>query len=59
MKDKQKKKDNLKLVGIILLIIGLLIIFIVAISGFNSFSLNIDVINTPSIFKYAPVFLES
>ena len=52
MKDKQKKNDNLKLVGIILLIIGLLLIFIVAISGSNSFSLNIDVINTPSIFKY-------
>ena len=52
MKDKQKKNDNLKSVGFILLIVGLLIIFIVAISGSNSFSLNIDVINTPSIFKY-------
>ena len=52
MKDKQKKNDNLKSVGIILLIIGLLLIFIVAISGSNSFSLNVEVINTPSIFKY-------
>ena len=52
MKDNQKKNDNLKLIGIILLIVGLLLIFIVAISGSNSFSLNVDVINTPSIFKY-------
>ena len=52
MKDKNNKNIHLREIGYVSFIIGILLIIVAIISGLSSFSLNVDVIKTPLIFKY-------